>query len=112
MAITATKLGVRFASPGFNLIEFSLAFDTDYPTSGGESLDLSTAFPSKAFLGIVTKPCTWTASGADAEFTSGTSDGSTNCNITLYSKGAAKADLSSTSLDGHAATMRLLVAGY
>lgn len=110
MSLTATKLGVRFASPGFNLVEFSLAFDSAYPTSGGEAWDLSTCFADEAVLCIVTKPCEWTASGADLVFVPGTAASAVT--VQLHDKGAANADLSSTALAGHAATARVLVGGY
>jgi hypothetical protein len=111
-----------FVAPGMTGIEFSITFDTNYATTGGEAslgLETVTTFPTKVKGWFVTKPPRLTNYVLQAELVRGTSDNPTNCKIQLFrpyltssTNNLIKYVECSTTNDLSTCKMRAIIYGY
>lgn len=88
MAITAVKVGdKRFVAPGYTEVEYSITFDTNYATTGGETLPFNgsnTNFTDYVRYMKVTKFPRFTNYVLMPELSRGTNDAPTNAKIMLF----------------------------
>ena len=117
-----TKLGdLRHITAGLSEQEYSITFDTNYPTTGGESLGFGSAtnFISKVRYMKITRDFQDTNQPWVVKFVPGTSDGATNSKIQLFFEALASSTNSrmtkyecSTTTDVSAVKGRAIFGGF
>jgi hypothetical protein len=117
MAITATKLATYHLGSGQTEMDFSVTFDTVYPTANGETWNLSAAtlFPNKVFSGHAIKFGKITNGHRFlVDFTPGTSGGPTNCKLQLFLVPTARGAMIEASATTNYSTLtcRMRIRGY
>lgn len=117
MSITATKLQTYHLGSGCTEMDFSVTFDTVYPTANGETWNLSasTLFPHKVFSGHAIKFGRITnGHRLLVDFTPGASGAPTTCKLQLFLVPTARGAMveASATTAYNALTCRMRIRGY